>query len=180
ILPNQLDDDDDDDDEDDDDEHTSLESGASCPIDSEELSTDDDNEDDENDIDAENALTENDVEGNPSCDITTVTLNNPSAHNESNRHEHYSLIVASPAMRSNDVMAPTTTAQTAASAAAAKSDVMTTDPVTFSVLSADIEDIVQHALHVWKNDAIVINNQNNTNEALPFNNEENFLFADFL
>ncbi|CAF0782676.1 unnamed protein product [Adineta steineri] len=174
------DDDDDDDDEDDDDEHTSLESGASCPIDSEELSTDDDNEDDENDIDAENALTENDVEGNPSCDITTVTLSSPSAHNESNRHEHYSLIVASPAMRSNDVMAPTTTSQTAASAAAAKSDVMTTDPVTFSVLSADIEDIVQHALHVWKNDAIVINNQNNTNEALPFNNEENFLFADFL
>jgi len=47
-------------------------------------------------------------------------------------------------------------------------------------LSGDIDDIVQHALHLWKNDAIAINNRTNTNESSSFINDEDFLLADLL
>ncbi|CAF1442576.1 unnamed protein product [Adineta ricciae] len=171
--------------DDDDDEHTSLESDASCPVDSEELSSDDDNdddnEDDENDIDVENALTENDVESGTARDITTVTLNNQSTPNDQNHHQHYSLVVASPASRLNDIAAssvPTTT-QTSASTLV-KPDGIAPDPITLSVLSADIDDIVQHALHVWKNDTLALNTSNHSNEILPFTNNEDLLLANIL
>ncbi len=86
--------------------------------------------------------------------------------------------MASPAIRSNDIIPPPATTQTAS--AVAKPDIRTTDPITLSVLSGDIDDIVQHALHLWKNDAIAINNRTNTNESSPFINDEDFLLADLL
>ncbi|CAF1110177.1 unnamed protein product [Rotaria sordida] len=166
------------DDDDDDDEHTSLESDQSYQLDSEELSSDDD-DDDENDIDVENALTENDVEEGSTCNITTFTLNDQSTSPvEQNLHHRYSLIIPSPAARSNDMTTASTTIQTAS--AVAKPDIITTDPVTLSVLSADIDDIVQHAFDRWKNDTLPVNNQTNMNETLSFNSNEDFLLADLL
>ncbi|CAF4020532.1 unnamed protein product [Rotaria sp. Silwood2] len=169
------------DEDDDDDEHTSLESDQSYQLDSEELSSDDDDDDDdddENDIDVENALTENDVEEGPTCNITTITLNDRSTPVEQNLHQRYSLIIPSPTVRSNDMTTASTTIQTAS--AVAKPDIITTDPVTLSVLSADIDDIVQHAFDRWKNDTMPLNNQTNMNETLPFNSDEDFLLADLL
>ncbi|CAF1166698.1 unnamed protein product [Rotaria magnacalcarata] len=174
-------------DEDDDDEHTSLESDPSYHMDSEELSSDDDDDDDEdddeNDIDVENALTENDVEEGPTCNITTFTLNDRSTPTEQSLHQRYSLIIASPAVRPNDV-ATTSTASTTTTTQAASSvanpDIITTDPVTLSVLSTDIDNIVQHAFDRWKNESMAMNNQPSImNESLPFNNDD-FLLADFL
>ncbi|CAF5052167.1 unnamed protein product, partial [Rotaria magnacalcarata] len=67
---------------------------------------------------------------------------------EQSLHQRYSLIIASPAVRPNDV-ATTSTASTTTTTQAASSvanpDIITTDPVTLSVLSTDIDNIVQHA-----------------------------------
>jgi hypothetical protein len=75
---------------------------------------------------------------------------------------------------------PATTTQTAASSVVVKPEIITTEPITLSVLSADIDDIVQHAFDTWKNETIPINNQTNINETIPFTNEEDFLLADLL
>jgi hypothetical protein len=124
-------------------------------------------------------LAENDVEEGPTCDITTLTFSGQSTPTDQNLHQRYSLIVASPAVRSNDVTTiPITNTQTAS--AIAKPDIITTDPITLSVLSADIDDIVQHAFEAWKNSAMTMNNQTNMNETLPFNTDDEFLLADLL
>lgn len=124
-------------------------------------------------------LAENDVEEGPTCDITTFSLSDQSTPAEQNIHQRYSLIIASPTGRSNDTtVAPTATTQTAS--AVAKPDIITTDPITLSVLSADFEDIVQHAFERWKHDSISTNNQNNANETLPFNTDNDYLLAEFL
>jgi hypothetical protein len=72
------------------------------------------------------------------------------------------------------------TANTQTASAIAKPDIITTDPITLSLLSADLDDIVQHAFDAWKNSAMTINNQTNMNETLPFDNDEDFLLADLL
>ncbi len=120
-------------------------------------------------------LAENDVEEGPTCDITTLTFSGQSTPTEQNLPQRYSL-----AIRSNIITSPAATTQTASSSAVAKPDIITTEPITLSVLSADIDDIVQHAFDTWKNEAIPINNQTNINETLPFTNEEDFLLADLL
>ena len=114
-------------------------------------------------------------------DIATVTLNNQSTPNDQNYHQHYSLVVASPASRLSDIAASSaaTTTQTSASTLM-KPDGIASDPLTLSVLSADIDDIVQHALHVWKNDALALNTSNHSNEILPFTNNEDLLLANIL
>lgn len=123
------------------------------------------------------SLTENDVEENPSYDRMNLMHNNPMGGAEPNVPQRYSL-----AIRSNLINTPATTTATAASSVVAKPEIITTDPMTLSVLSADIENIVQHALDSWKNEARPINDQTNMNQTLPFNNneEEDFLLADLL
>lgn len=122
------------------------------------------------------SLTENDVEENPLYDRMNSMHNNQPTGIESNVPQRYSL-----AIRSNLITNPATTTATAASSVVAKPEIITTDPITLSVLSADIENIVQHALDSWKNEARPMNDQTNINQTLPFNNEEeDFLLADLL
>jgi hypothetical protein len=102
-------------------------------------------------------------------------LSGQSTPSEQNFHQLYSLIVASPAVRSSDIATVTTIAS-----AAAKPDIITTDPVTLSVLSADIDDVVQRVFDTWKNETMPIDTQMNMNETLPFNNDDDFLLADIL
>lgn len=117
------------------------------------------------------SLAENDVEENPPCDRI-----NQSTGFESNLPQRYSL-----AIRSNLITAPATTTQTASSSVVAKPEIITTEPITLSVLSADIDNIVQHAFDAWKNESRPMHNQMNMNETIPFNNEEeDFLLADLL
>ena len=124
------------------------------------------------------SLAENDVEEGSTCDITALNLSDQSTPVEQNLRRRYSLIIASPTGRSSDMTTVPTTTQTASTIA--NSDIITTDPVTLSVLSTDIDHIVQHAFEAWKNDTIQINNQTNMNEILPFHNDEDFLLSDLL
>lgn len=115
-------------------------------------------------------LAENDVEEGPTSDITNVAFTDQSTPTEQNLPQRYSL-----AIRSNPVT--TTTIQTASSSSVvAKPEMISTEPITLSVLSADIDDIVQHAFDTWKNETIPINH----NDTLAFTNEEDFLLADLL
>ena len=119
------------------------------------------------------SLAENDVEENPPCDRIH---GNQSTGIESNLPQRYSL-----ALLSNLISTLATTTQTVASSVVAKPEIVTTEPIALSVLSADIDNIVQHAFDTWKNESRPMNNQMNMNETLPFNNEEeDFLLADLL
>jgi hypothetical protein len=118
-------------------------------------------------------LAENDVEEGPTSDITNVAFTDQSTPIEQNLPQRYSL-----AIRSNPVT--TTTIQTASSSVVAKPEMISTEPITLSVLSADIDDIVQHAFDTWKNETTPINNQTNMNETLPFTNDEDYLLAELL
>ncbi len=113
-------------------------------------------------------LAENDVEEGPRCDITNLGVSGPITPTEQNLPQHYSL-----AIRSNGILMPTTISSQTASAMAKPDIITTTEPITLSVLSADIDDIVQHAFETWKNETA-------PNETLPFTNEEDFLLADLL
>ena len=116
------------------------------------------------------------MEENPASDITNLIRSSQSTGIEQNQVPRYSL-----AIRSNLITTPATTTQTAASSVVAKPEIITTEPITLSVLSADIDDIVQHAFDAWKAETTPINNQTNINETLPFNNEEeDFLLANLL
>lgn len=116
-------------------------------------------------------LTVNDVEEGPSCHMMNSNPSGQSTPIEQNLPQHFAL-----ALRSN----PITTTQAGGGAAAASSiilqpDLLTNEPITLSVLSADIDDIVQHAFETWKNEMT-----ENTNETLSYPNEEDFLLADLL
>ena len=107
--------------------------------------------------------------------MTNLGFSGQSTPTEQNLPQRYSL-----AIRSNMITTPATTTQTAASSVVVKPEIITTEPITLSILTADIDDIVQHAFDTWKNETIPINNQTNNNETLPFNNEEEFLLSDLL
>jgi len=117
-------------------------------------------------------LTVNDVEEGPSCDLTNINHSGQSTPIEQHLPQHYTV-----ALRSNPI---TTNQASGSSSIVIQPDMLSNEPITLSVLSADIDDIVQHAFETWKNENISANNQTNINETMTFANEEDFLLADLL
>lgn len=107
-------------------------------------------------------------------DFSALALSGQSTPTEQNLHHLYQRIITSPAVRASDGSSANTTNATAAvttATAMPKPDTNIVDQTTLSLLSADIDDVMQRTIDAWKNEAMSNN---------PSNHPEEYLFADIL
>ena len=125
-------------------------------------------------------MAENDVEGDPAYDISALALDGPATPAEQHVHQRYPLFAAPLAIRSSEI--PVTPANVTVTIAAPVSEPVATtpDPVTISVLSADIDQVMQRTIDTWRNEAMPGNNSTEYNPPLAFNPDDDYLLAEIL